>query len=75
MSKKQMRSGRLIVEQWTSDPADGGVLVKRDVGPTRASLLRDHAYGKCWTWCSFCIADAERYMKDTPNEFNPHVQV
>ena len=73
MSKKRMRGGRLIVEVFRN--YDDTVPVSRTVGPTRAALLREHAYGKCWTWCSFCIAEAEKYMKDHPDEFKPCVQV
>ena len=78
LSKAQMRGGRLTVESWSGPPSDGGVLLKRSIGPTRAALLRDHAYGRCMGYyCSFCYAEAERYAKEHPDEINwkPSLQV
>ena len=59
MSRKQMRSGRVIIEVFNSD----NTLAQRTVGPTNASLLKDHAYGRCWAFCSFCDYEAQQFLK------------
>lgn len=59
MSKKKMRGGRMIVEVFNAD----NTLAQRTVGPTTAALLKEHAYGHCWAFCSFCVFEAEQYLK------------
>lgn len=68
MSRAKMKGGRPVIESWTDSPENGGTLVKRSIGPTRATLLREHTYGKCWAFCSFCVFEAERYAKANPDE-------
>jgi hypothetical protein len=73
MSRAKMKGGRLTMESWTDSPENGGILVKRSVGPTRAALLREHAYGKCWAWCSFCMHEMDQYAKElAKNETTIH---
>lgn len=62
MSKKRMRGGRMTIEVFKAD----GPLAERYIGPTNATLLRQHAYGQCWSFCSYCIFEGDQYAKTHP---------